>query len=113
MLASLGFGGVCVFIRRFKGSKNQIKSLFCLVGFSYSIYFVLVDFVYIRKLAYLVATHKLIAPLVISQLGRMTLVIGSMLFMKQFAYIPGTLNIFVILLYGLGVYSLAFSFRRN
>ena len=112
LLASLISGGVCFYFSQFKSVKNQFKnkllySLF-IGSFSYSLYCVLTDFNYIRKLATTIAAHNLIYPLVASQLGRMTLVIGSMLFMKQFAYIPGTLNIFVILLYGLGVYSLAF-----
>ena len=114
MLASLCFGGVCVFIRKLKNSpkvpsaKNKPIHLLCLVGLVCSVYFVLTDFIYIRKFAGMVAKHNLIAPLVVSPFGRMSLVIGSLLFMRPFSFLPGVPVMFIVLLYGLGVYNLAF-----
>nr|AYC64303.1 hypothetical protein [Pseudochlorodesmis sp. HV01306a] len=122
IVASLGYGCVCVFIKNFKVSKNKIlfKKLFntllqilLILGFSYSVYFVLTDYNYIRALATRVTAHNLVAPLVVSQLGRMSLVIGSLLFMRQFEFLPGAVLCFAVCLYGLGVYSLAFSASPN
>ena len=112
-MASLSFGGVyvllkCFYKHRLKSSKNKIQSLLLIGCVSYSVYFVLAYFIYIRHLASNVAAHNLIAPLVANQFGRMSLVIGSMLLRRSFYFLPEGQTIFIILLYGLGVYSLAF-----
>lgn len=78
LLVSLSFGGVCVFIRQIKSSKNKMQSFLLIGCVSYSVYFVLAYFIYIRNLAASVTAQKLIAPLVVNQFGRMFLVIGSM-----------------------------------
>lgn len=72
-------------------------------------YFIFTDFIYLRSLVSNVAAHKLVASLVESQLGRMSLVIGSTLFMRQFEFFPGATLCFAMSLYALGVESLAFS----
>ena len=114
IVASLSFGGVCVFIRKLTispkvlSAKNKIINLLCLVGLGGSVYFVLTDFSFIRTFAGKLASHNLMAPLVVSQLGRMSLVIGSVLFIKLFSFLPGAQISFIFFLYGLGVYSVAF-----
>nr|AYC64353.1 hypothetical protein [Pseudochlorodesmis sp. HV01306a] len=112
-LASLCSGGVCVFINNFKVSKTKIQNCLFILGFSYGFYFILTDFIYIRQLATRIAAHNLVVPLLTCQLGRMSLVVGLLLLIRPFIVLPGTSAIFIILLYGLGVYSLAFSASPN
>lgn len=116
ILGSSVCGGVVACLQNYRKTKDiDLKNLYFLfaAGLSLSVYFILVDFTYIRQISLTVAEHSLIKPLISCQLGRVTLLIGSSYFIRAIIVLPGSAVFFIIFIYGLGVYSLAISATSN
>lgn len=114
LLSCLFCGGLVLCFQNFC-SKRKPKGPYLLicVGLGLSFYFLLSDFIYIRKIALYAAHKPFINKLITCQLGRLLLVLGSISLLRFFATLPGVAVFFSIFIYVLGVYSLAFSASAN
>lgn len=106
-------GCVLLCIQRSRESKNKQLLIFTAAGLSLSVYFVLKDFVLIRKISLNLAEHSLIRPLLYCQLGRISLLIGCTYFMRYISWLPGTSVIYIVGVYAFGIWSLATSATSN
>nr|AYC64125.1 hypothetical protein [Johnson-sea-linkia profunda] len=108
---SLLGGFICLCVRDFRLSQNKkrILLLVCGVGF----YVVLMDFQYIRLFAQKLAAIPILHQLISCQLGRFSLMLGSIyMYMTRSPFFQ-TPVFFTVFLYGFGILTLAFSASNN
>lgn len=111
---SLIWGYICVCVQRFQTSKQKIQLVLIISCLSCCFYFILKDFTYLRAASiWLINNSTALHQLVHCQLGRFSLLIGCTVLMRQFVFLPGSPVMFVLLTYGLGVYTLAFNASTN
>ena len=117
IFCSILYGSICVCVQRFKvrqTSKQKIQLVLIISCLSCCFYFILKDFTYLRAASiWLINNSTALHQLVHCQLGRLSLLIGCTVLMRQFVFLPGSPVMFVLLTYGLGVYTLAFNASAN
>lgn len=107
------FSFMALSLKKLHSSKRRVENIFLVALLGFSLYLTFTDFSFFRKLAIYLSKNSTIRILISCQVGRFFLLFGLTWFIRGFSFLPVTSIFYLMAIYLLGIYALAFTATSN